>query len=284
MAWGMLCVPAAAKEVGPAKSTSTMVFTKNTPPEWDVGCPVPTLEECQAAGFLAGDLDDERQCGALQAEHDDWTCMTLFLAAHDDFATSSGTIAWEVVPSIGISTNIARVPPTAEELAVVHEGDLMNQGSASYLRAFSEISNTLGAVDPVPHWRKNVDKFYSCNEYAFEQYYELNRFWHEIKRKRHNYLETYKAAFSDYRNDYAIGTRRLNGQIPARSDGYKDINGNSVLPSRQTGYRNRFFDLPELPELGDYVLFTGNATGNNPGGGAGPNLSVALGGYSDFGL
>lgn|GEM_PF-6375626 len=82
------------------------------PPELEAGCPIPTLEECQAPGYLSGKLDDALGCGQLQATNH-WTCAALFESAY-----ACESAGWQKEPSeiadslvsTGVAGSVADIP------------------------------------------------------------------------------------------------------------------------------------------------------------------------------
>ncbi len=246
-----------------------------TPPEWDYGCPVPTEEECLSLKFLSGKLDDELGCGALQADHPDWTCGTLYSQSHSQYPKKDGVIAHELAPH-GVAQDIARVPQSPSDASMEGTADPAILASTAYQASLGiDGPNQFAAIDPYEGWSDSGVAFASCQEYATERYWELNAFWHAVDKKRHDYLETYKIAFGSAYNDASIGTHRSNGQLPESASFTTKSGTSSGIASYHWVYRNHFFDLPELPGIGQVAVLGGPVSA--------PNLSSSLAGYSEFG-
>ncbi len=241
-----------------------------TSPEEDAGCPLPTLEECLQPGYLAGELDDPAgpPCGALQGAND-WTCSQLIqeYVGELGYEVDSSIYAHNLDPA-GLVAEVAEVPQDEEDAtansfagelsvpahALVYGTSLFPDGQIiapdGEVQSFAifepaaqsdgEPSQSLAIEDPRGFWPENGEQMSSCQEYAWERYYDVTKFWFDVGHDRHDSLRTFEIAFAPD----GIGTQRLDGSP------FRDVTGeDEMLPSvREDVYRNRFFRLPSHPK------------------------------------
>ncbi len=228
-------------------------------PEVAAGCPVPTLEQCQQPGYLAGELDDPDgpACGLLQGTNEDWTCATLFRSELERYSSGPSIFAKSLAPS-GVVDSAFHLPPASGN-GMYFAGELTSPANSfAYGPSLFEDGRVVGpgvathitAVDPRPYWGQHLS-FDSCQEYAWQSYSELGYFWYALGADRHDPVRALELAFTG--NGYAaIGKEHLDGT------GFRDAEGNQVLPSERFVPRNAFVVLPKRPRRPGQSAVTGS--------------------------
>ncbi|MEM9176015.1 MAG: hypothetical protein AAGC67_12340, partial [Myxococcota bacterium] len=162
-------------------------------------------------------------------------------------------------------------------------GELTSPGNLTYGASAVSVpgmafagSGAFVAEDPRGYYGNDQDEFDSCQEYAYETFYDVTNFWYEVGRDRHDYLRTLQMAFDPNLGDTAIGWARQDG---SRAPFHDRAGAYDVLPSFRNVYRNRFLDLPPTPAIagGGIVTATGTPVATPP------NLRLSMRDYSDFG-
>ncbi|MEO1171028.1 MAG: hypothetical protein AAFX94_03105 [Myxococcota bacterium] len=128
-------------------------------PEGDVGCPIPTLAECQAEGYLTDD-----PCGILQ-KNNQWTCWQLIDAAvgEDTSGAGVGIIAYEL-DDLGVNNQVisyAEEPLSSQEAYYVTDAFSFSSQTA---RPNYGLASDFG-IDIHAAWRASDDNIISCREY-----------------------------------------------------------------------------------------------------------------------
>ncbi len=256
----------------PTAPTSGSTTLTTMPDEWAVGCPIPTLEQCMEPHYLEGRLPGHERCGALQGDND-WTCFHVLQEQAGQYEAGPG-IFDEDLEASGVVAKSHKVPADNNDSHTHFEGEIGSPVNVTYgdtLFTQGKGKNWLTYVDRQLAWSSgpNRTRFHSCEEYAYERYYEVTNFWREVGHDRHDYLRTFETAFGPGSSDAALGTNNY------WRDFFADIHGEPVLPASREVYRNRFLELPGAWNPHIFTSQPGTSSSN------GPSLLDALRGYSD---
>ncbi len=232
-------------------------------PEEQVGCPVPTLEQCQAEGYL-----EEDSCGILQAQND-WTCARLFREAvdNDGVPESVSIIAFEL-DELGVNNRVKKYGEepigTQERYYTPDMGTFRSQSASRSFLPAQQI-----AYNPYPGWEANGAEILSCEEYVYEKFLDQTEFERLVGTAQHDYRRVFDIAYGPDYEASSIGRRHLTSPYLRGRDlrAYGWMFDGSARP------KNGFFELPMFASL----------PGQNPVSGA-PSLALSLAGYNLLGL
>lgn len=170
------------------------------PPEESVGCPVPTLQECQAEGYL-----EEDPCGILQSDNE-WTCWQLLDGAlgEDESQAEVGIVAYEI-DDLGVSNSVIPYPEdplsSQEPVYVADMSSFSSQAASVNIDPPSDFAFDIYAV-----WENNGNQVTTCNEYVYEKYFDQTEFERLVGTAQHDYRRVFEIAF----DAQGVGSRRLN--------------------------------------------------------------------------
>ena len=236
----------------PALSASTLVLlssalalaaTSNsstqTPPapETRVGCPVPTLAQCQDPSYLERD-----RCGVLQLKNN-WTCSELLQAEMFSLRETQGEV-YSAVPKTLAAEGAGKVVKLSAEPDKRHfTPDLTSYQSRQAARDYQPANPVLG-IDKYAMYEKNGAQVETCEEYAFEKYLDISEFTRRVGGTRGDHLEAVKIAFGPASEVASIGTRHLSNPALKGRDG-------EAFGTLLTGQRPRsaFADIPLNPPV-----------------------------------
>lgn len=232
-------------------------------PESQFACPVPTLEQCQAEGYL-----EEDSCGILQAQND-WTCARLIRQAADDdgIEESVSVIAFEV-DALGVNNRVKKYgeePITEQER--YYTPDMFSIRSQSASRNF--LPGQQIAYNPYAAWEANGDEVRTCEEYVYEKFLDQTEFERLVGTAQHDYRRVFDIAYGPEYEPSSIGRRHLTSPLLRGRDlrAYGWMFDGSARP------KNGFFELPMFASL----------PGKDPVPGA-PSLASSIAGYNFLGL
>lgn len=200
-------------------------------------CPVPTLAQCQSPDYLETD-----RCGQLQRMNK-WTCATLLEDAMKTERTTRGETL-SVVPKSLEAEGIAKVVKSAPDAGKpYYTPDLYSFTSQQAARDYQAGGAVLG-VNKYEQWAANKNVVESCEEYAFEKFYDISEFTRRVGAARGDHVASLEIAYGSGGEPSAIGTRHLNSPLLKGKDG-------RVFGTMLEGQRpkNAFFALPSSPAL-----------------------------------
>ncbi|MEL6547980.1 MAG: hypothetical protein AAFQ82_25365, partial [Myxococcota bacterium] len=230
-----------------------------TTPESDVGCPIPTLAECQAEGYLTED-----PCGILQADNQ-WTCWQLLDSALDDDESGAdvGIVAYEI-DDRGVNNQVIayeQEPLASQEAYYVVDAFSFSSQSA---RPNYGLASDFG-FDIFATWRANQDRIISCEEYVHEKYFDQTEFERLVGVAQHDYRRVFEIAYDDGYLDASIGSQHINDPSLRGFDG---------VP-----YRQMFSGFPQPKNEFFRVLLDNGLPGNTRVPGA-PKILESLRDYN----
>lgn len=227
--------------------------------EEDVGCPIPTLAECQAPNYFTED-----PCGILQARNT-WTCWHLLDNAleEDEGQAEVGIVAYEIEP-LGVSDDVIAYPeePLASQEAY-YVADAFTFGSQTARPNFG-LASDLG-FDIYTTWRESEDRIISCQEYVYEKYFDQTEFERLVGVAQHDYRRVFEIAYDDAYKDASIGSRHIN------SDQLLGFNG--------TPYAQMFSGVPRPKNEFFRAVLDNTLPGNSRVAGA-PRILASLRDYN----
>ena len=215
----------------PTNSPSRVAF-----PESSSNCPVPSLVQCQDATWLETD-----RCGILQRENQ-WTCSTLLMQGMSAKKASDGEVLSTVPQSLD-SVGVAKVVKAAPEaVKATYVPDLYSFTSQQAARDYGAV-DVLG-VNKYDAFTANKNVVESCEEYAFEKFFDISEFTRRVGGARGDQLAAYLIAFGSGNDAASIGTRHLSSPQLRGRDGRTF---GSMLEG--TRPKNAFFAVPYAPAL-----------------------------------
>jgi len=230
----VLVLLSSALAVAATSNTSTQ-----TPPapETRVGCPVPTLAQCQDPNYLQRD-----RCGVLQLKNK-WTCSELLEAEMFALREAQGEV-YSAVPKSLAAEGAGRVVKMSPEPDKRHfTPDLTSYQSIQAARDY-QVANPVLGIDKYAAYKKNDAQIESCEEYAFEKYLDISEFTRRVGGARGDHLEAVKIAFGPASEVASIGTRHLSSPELRGRD--KRVFGKLLLGERP---RSVFADIPLNPAV-----------------------------------
>ncbi|MBX3229161.1 MAG: hypothetical protein KIT84_02410 [Labilithrix sp.] len=217
---------AVAKPQGPAKLAVS--------PEQAANCPIPTLAQCKDPQYLEFD-----RCGQLQRKNQ-WTCTSRLKGEMEKERTARGE-TYDTVPKSMAPEGVGKVikDPSASGPAK-YEPDLYSYTSKQAAQDYG-VNGAVFGVNQYAQWEANKNAVESCDEYAFEKYYDVAEFSRRVGDRR-DHVKTLQVAFGSGGDPASIGTRHLNDATLRGRD--KRPFGAMMQGQRA---RNVFFNIPSNP-------------------------------------
>ncbi len=245
----LVMISSAAAFARPA-STPTKIAGS---PESRANCPVPTLAQCQDPNYLEHD-----RCGQLERMNR-WTCASLLESAMNEKKAQQGEVLSTLPHSFdaqGVGKVVKAAPDPSKPYYVP---DLYSYTSQQAARDYQAASDIIG-VNKYEAFAANKNVVESCEEYAFEKFYDISEFTRRVGNLRNDHVGQLALAFGPGSDPASIGTRHLNSALLRGKDG-------RVFGTMLEGQRPKsvFHAIPQNPAL----------KGKTPVPGA-PNLLLAL--------
>ncbi len=245
----LVMISSAAAFAGPANTPTKIAG----PPESRANCPVPTLAQCQDPSYLEFD-----RCGQLERMNR-WTCAALLEDAMNAKKAQQGEVLSTLPHSLdaqGVGKVVKAGPDPSKPYYVP---DLYSYTSQQAARDYQAAGDVLG-VNKYEAFAANKNVVESCEEYAFEKFYDISEFTRRVGGLRGDHVAQVALAFGPGSEPSSIGTRHLSSALLRGRDG-------RVFGTMLEGQRpkNGFFAIPNNPAL----------KGRPPTPGA-PNLLLAL--------
>ncbi len=180
-------------------------------PESRVGCPIPTLAQCQDPSYLESD-----RCGILQRKNR-WTCSALLEKEMD---ARKGQKVLSVVPRSFDEGGVGDVipsPPEAGNDGAFYKADTFAISSQIAASAFAGPANI--GINQYDAWAQSGLNVDSCREYVHERFWDVTEFSRAISAKRNDTEAVYGIAFGPASTASSIGTRHLGSPTLRGKDG-----------------------------------------------------------------
>lgn len=208
-----------------------------TNPEAQAGCPKPTLAQCMDGDYLERD-----RCGILQNKNQ-WTCSQLLKTEMEKKKAEKGEEYSTVPKTPDDKEGVGKViRDTSISGPAKYTPDLYSYTSQQAARDYGAGSDVLG-VNKYDLFTQNKNAIESCEEYAFEKFYDIAEFSRRVGDRR-DHLKTLEVAFGPGSDPASIGTRHLaDARLRGRD---KRVFGSMMEGNRP---RNLFFGIPANPAV-----------------------------------
>lgn len=210
--------------------------TKLAAPEASANCPIPTLAQCQDANYL-----DNDRCGLLQRKNQ-WTCSSLLTTGMNSEKSARGE-KLSTVPKGFDPSGVGKVVSGGSDTGKpVYVPDLYSYTSQQSARDYGATS--VFGVDKYAAFEANKNVVESCEEYAFEKFFDISEFTRRVGGARGDHLAAYQIAFGSGNEAASIGTRHLGSPQLRGRDGR--VFGTMLEGTRP---KNAFYAIPNSPAL-----------------------------------
>lgn len=229
----LVMISSAAAFAGPASAPTKIAG----PPESRANCPVPTLAQCQDPSYL--ELD---RCGQLERMNK-WTCASLLEEAMKVKKSQQGEVL-STLPYGFDAQGVGKVVKSGPDPSKpYYEPDLYSYTSQQAARDYQAAGGVLG-VNKYEAYAANKNVIESCEEYAFEKFYDISEFTRRVGALRGDHVAQLALAFGPGSDPASIGTRHLNSAQLRGKDG-------RVFGTMLEGQRPKsaFFAIPQNPAL-----------------------------------
>jgi hypothetical protein len=206
-------------------------------PELRVGCPIPTLAQCQDPNYLEND-----RCGILERTNQ-WTCSELL---EQEMMARQGQKVLSTVPRSFDEGGVAHVIPTPPEPNAAdaqYKADTFSYSSQVAASSYAGAANI--AINEYAAWAASGTKVDSCREYVHERFYDVTEFTRVIAPKRNDHEAVYGIAFGPVSSSSSIGTRHIGDPRLRGKDGR--VFGTMLAPQQRV--KNGFVAIAPTPSF-----------------------------------